>query len=89
MPICSYLVSPVPDESKQLREELKQMKYCAELKKAENRELYVLVTETENFDEQLEMEEELEEMSSIDWLVQSFGELDSEAGQVQSNEQQK
>lgn len=79
MPICSYLVSPVNERENELRERLTQFSEC-ELERAENRDLYMLVTETEDMEHQKELEDRLNQVESIDWLMQTFGEICPEEG---------
>ncbi len=43
--------------------------------KAENRDLYILVTETEDMSHQKELEDTLQNMDQVSWLVQTFGEI--------------
>ncbi len=74
MPVCSYLVSPVSEQSAAFREAMDEMPEC-EVERAENRSLYILLTETEDFEHQKELEERLKDVESIDWLMQTFGEI--------------
>lgn len=88
MPICSYVVAPVQDKNDEFREEVSGLPECEKLAQAEERNLYVLVTETGDFEHQNELEDRLQSMECIDWLVQSFGELVPEEGQVEQPDRQ-
>lgn len=79
MPVCSYLVSPVSGRKHEFEKRLNEMAEC-ELEQAENRDLYVLITDTEDMKHQKQMEKELQNVESIKWLMQTFGEICPEEG---------
>ncbi len=86
MPICSYVLAPVKGNEEAFRNQLRALPEQERIERAEDREIYVLVTETTDFDHQQELEDRLQSMNEIEWLVQSFGELVPEAGQVEPSD---
>jgi nitrate reductase NapAB chaperone NapD len=85
MPTCSYVLFPYDDQKESLTESLQEMSKC-EVQPAENEDAVLLVTETEDMDGQKEIENKLNDISSIRMLAQTFGEIVPDAGEVPTDE---
>jgi nitrate reductase NapAB chaperone NapD len=73
MTIQSYLIYPEAGGGPALAENLRRTTGCSEVIPAENRELLVLVTETENGEEQKRLEESLQELEGVACLAMVGG----------------
>lgn len=85
MPTCSYLLFAEEGKKKNLLESLSDLSRC-EVQPADEEDVVLLVSETDGMDEQKEFEEELEDISSIKMLAQTFGEIVPDAGEVPTDE---
>ena len=74
MPICSYVVYPVPGRMRPLMETLKFMRGC-EVTPATDHELLILVTETSSPQEENLLQEKLNHQDDIECLALTFGEI--------------
>lgn len=74
MPLCSYVLFSEPGARDELTARLEAWPNC-EVEPAEDEDLVLLVTETGDREEQEELEERLEEMTSIQMFAQTFGEI--------------
>jgi nitrate reductase NapAB chaperone NapD len=79
MPICSYLVIPAAGAGPTLRERLTDLPGC-DFVAAENRDLLLLVTDTESRAEEDALRETIEAMEEIRALLLVFGEVQSNPG---------
>lgn len=68
MAIKSYLAHPLSGQKEQLINELSSLKNC-EIIPAENKEVVVLVTETENDEEDKKLKEHIETFNSLKLLA--------------------
>ncbi|UTW63918.1 hypothetical protein KFE98_07210 [bacterium SCSIO 12741] len=75
MPVKSYLAIPAAGGKDKLLQELNNMKEC-DASPADNKDVVVLLTETENETEEKALQQKLEEMDSIKLLtlVSAFSE---------------
>jgi nitrate reductase NapAB chaperone NapD len=78
MPICSYLVLSRPGRSQALAARLEARPEC-EVIQAQNADLLLLVTETEDLETDERLRAEIEAMGEVDALVLTFGEVDPDA----------
>lgn len=72
MPIKSYLVHPHDGKKKELSKTLASIEHC-EVIPAENRELLILVTETQNKREEDILKEKIEAIESLKLLAMVSG----------------
>ncbi len=81
MPICSYIVYPQEDKTQEMEKEVRQLYQC-ELTKSENKDLYILTTDTCDEQEEKVLQEKLKTLKNIKCLslVYSHSEED-EAGE--------
>jgi nitrate reductase NapAB chaperone NapD len=77
MAICSYLVLPSGDRNT-LAEHLRAIPGCDAVT-SENRNLLLLVTETESRAGEAELRGRLEAVSGVQSLVMTFGQIDLDA----------
>ncbi|MDX1646202.1 MAG: hypothetical protein R3304_03565 [Longimicrobiales bacterium] len=77
MPICSYLVIPEPGAKERVRRRLSIVDGC-EVVEAENRDILILVTETEGLEEEDALRGRVEGMAGIEALLFTFGQIDPE-----------
>lgn len=75
MPICSYLVIPAVGATERVRADLARIPEC-DVVAAENREVLILVTDTEGLREEEELRSSIESMEGIEALLFTFGEID-------------
>lgn len=75
MPICSYLVIPREGDVDRVHGRLADLPEC-EVVRAENRDVLILVTETEGLEEEEELRSSVEAMDGIQALLLTFGEID-------------
>jgi nitrate reductase NapAB chaperone NapD len=78
MPVCSYLVIPAPGRSASVAGDLAAIPGC-EVTRAENRDLLILVTDTESPDEEETLRDAVHGTDGIQALLLTFGELDPDA----------
>ena len=74
MPVCSYVVHPVPGRMHSLTKTLNSMKGC-EVTPAKEHELLILVTETNSPQEEYALQEKLTHQDDIECLALAFGEI--------------
>lgn len=79
MAICSYLVFPSEGQTEALQRRLSAEPGCRVFP-AENRDLLLLVTETDHAGAEAELRRRLESMPGMDALVLTFGDLDPVRG---------
>ncbi len=77
MPVCSYLVHPVKDRMEDMVAELRKLPY-SEVAPAENQELAILVTDTENKEAEEQLQSRLKEISEIQCITLTFGDIESD-----------
>lgn len=77
MAICSYLVIPEEGRAGSLAERLASLPGC-DVVPARNRDLLLLVTDTDGPDEDEALRSRLEGMEGLQALVLTFGEIDPE-----------
>lgn len=75
MPICSYLVIPEEGAAAKVRAGLEEISACLVVA-AENRDVLILVTETEGLEAEEELRSTVEAMAGIQALLLTFGEID-------------
>lgn len=79
MAICSYLVFPKPNTQNTLTHTLTNLPGC-NVVPAENRDdVMVLVTETENKEQETTLQDTLKDIQDIQCLVLTFGEVEHTA----------
>jgi nitrate reductase NapAB chaperone NapD len=78
MSVCSYLVIPAAGTAKAVARRLAAIPGC-EVTPAENRDVLVLVTETEGRDEEKALRATVEGVEGVMALVLTFGEIDPDA----------
>jgi nitrate reductase NapAB chaperone NapD len=83
MPVCSYLVHPGKNKASQLELTVKNIPNC-HLTADENRDLFILVTESDNDIEEKILQERIRNIQEIDCLTLVFGQL--EDSETQGNE---
>jgi nitrate reductase NapAB chaperone NapD len=77
MPICSYLVIPADGAADAVAEQLGALPGC-QFQRAENRDVFILVTDTPGLEAERELQDSLEGTDAISALIFIFGEVDSE-----------
>ena len=75
MPICSYVVFPQPGRRDELAERLAALPDC-DVEPAANRDLLLLVTDTEDLAEEHRLQARLSAIDAIQCMVLTFGEID-------------
>lgn len=75
MPICSYLMIPEPGTKARVQERLDGIAGC-EVVPAENRDILILVTETEDRTAEDALRARLETLDGVRALMQTFGEVE-------------
>lgn len=75
MPICSYLVIPEEGATLGVRDRLAGMPEC-DVVAAENRDVLILVTDTEGLQREEALRSTIEAMEGIQALLLTFGEID-------------
>lgn len=85
MPTCSYLLFAREGKKESLIDRLGEFSGC-EVQPADDEDVVLLVSETSDMDEQKEFEDQLEDISSIKMLAQTFGEIVPDAGEVPTDE---
>jgi nitrate reductase NapAB chaperone NapD len=75
MQICSYLVYPVKGKIKTLKEKLLLLSGCKVLQ-AENRDVLILVTETNGDAEETNLQQSLKKIKEVQCLALTFGSLE-------------
>jgi nitrate reductase NapAB chaperone NapD len=83
MPICSYLVFPVEGEAQTVAADLASLPGC-EVDVAENRDVLILVTESEGAEEERELRRGVERTAGIRAIVLTFGNLDTDSRSADS-----
>lgn len=78
MPICSYLVITDEGEARTVSQRLAGLPSCASVA-ATNRDVVILVTETQSLEEEGELRSSVEAMPGIQALLMTFGEIDPDA----------
>jgi nitrate reductase NapAB chaperone NapD len=82
MAVCSYLVIPAEGATDAVMARLAALPGC-ETARAENREVILLVTDTEGPEQEEALRRQLESVEDILAMVFTFGEIDREAPPVQ------
>lgn len=77
MPIKSFVVHPKPGEKKQLLRSLESLDEC-EVIPSSNQDVIVLVTETESKEHDIELQEKIEALDSLQMLSMVSGFNNSE-----------
>lgn len=75
MPICSYLVIPEEGATRRVRDRLARIPEC-DVVAARNRDVLILVTETDGLREEEDLRSSVEAMEGIQALLLTFGEID-------------
>jgi nitrate reductase NapAB chaperone NapD len=78
MAVCSYLVIPADGAADAVAGRLSELPGC-EVTRAENRDLLLLVTETDGPGEESELRAKLEGVDDVLAMIFTFGEIDAEA----------
>jgi nitrate reductase NapAB chaperone NapD len=78
MPVCSYLVFPERDNAEAVAERLAILPGC-EVIPAENRDLLLLVTDTEDADEERALRLRVHATEGVLAMMLTFGELDTDS----------
>jgi nitrate reductase NapAB chaperone NapD len=78
MAVCSYLVIPEPGKTTSVANRLSAFPGC-DVTAAENREVLVLVTETDGPEREKSLRAELEAVDGVLAMVLTFGEIDPDA----------
>ena len=72
MPVCSYLVTPSHGRCQEISSALSSLKGI-DVFPAEDRELIVMVTDTEDQASEDRLQEELQQLDGIECMALSFG----------------
>jgi nitrate reductase NapAB chaperone NapD len=78
MPVFSYLAQPMPGAKEDLLRQLVRIEHC-EVVPSDNEEVLVLVTDTPDQEAELELQERLKGLSSLQCLNMTFGHVDEKA----------
>jgi nitrate reductase NapAB chaperone NapD len=78
MGVCSYLVIPKPGAAAVVADRLAAISGC-EVTAAENRDVLILVTETEGREEERVLRSVLERIEGVLTMVLTFGEIETDA----------
>jgi nitrate reductase NapAB chaperone NapD len=82
MPVCSYVVIPEPGATQAVQERLSSLPGC-ETVRAENREVILLVTDTNSAAQEEQLRRRVQATPGILTVVLAFGDLEDEASLVQ------
>jgi nitrate reductase NapAB chaperone NapD len=82
MPVCSYLVIPDPGATDSVLAGLRALPGC-DATRAENRDVIVLVTDTESDEQEAELTRAIHGLDGILTMVLTFGDIDGAAPLVQ------
>jgi nitrate reductase NapAB chaperone NapD len=82
MAVCSYLVIPEEGATDAVEARLAALPGC-ETSRAENREVILLVTDTEGAEQETSLRQQLESVDGVLAMIFTFGEIDPEAPLVQ------
>jgi nitrate reductase NapAB chaperone NapD len=82
MAVCSYLVIPEPGTTATVMARLSALAGC-EVARAENREVILLVTDTDGPEQEKTLRQEIEGIEGILSMVFTFGDIDAYAPLVQ------
>lgn len=74
VPVCSYLVYPEIGKEVNLMTEFQAMPEC-DASLSEDKKMIILVTESDNLEEEKELQEKLKNIKDINCLVLSFGQV--------------
>lgn len=74
MPVCGYVVLPVPGATARLAARLAAIPGC-EPTPAEQGDLLILVTDTADAAEEARLQEALQQVAEIECMVLAFGEI--------------
>lgn len=74
MPVCSYLVHPAGGKKVELENEIQTLSGC-ELTQSEDGQVYILITETENLEDEKILQDKLQQSNNIECLALVFGNL--------------
>lgn len=85
MPTCSYVLFAEDGRKDDLVSSLNEFSHC-EVQPAEQEEVVLLVSETEDMEAQKDLEDQLDDVSSIKMLAQTFGEIVPDAGEVPTDD---
>lgn len=88
MPICSYVVFPEPGRRDELAGRLGAVPGCS-VEPASNRDLMLLVTETDGPDEERRLLARLNGVDAIQCMVLAFGEIDPDTSMGDPIEEMK
>jgi nitrate reductase NapAB chaperone NapD len=77
MPVCSYVVIPEPGATAAVQERLSTLPGC-ETVRAENREVLLLVTDTDSAEQEEQLRRRVEATPGILTVVLAFGDLEGE-----------
>ena len=72
MPIKSYLAHPHQGKKEELIRDISNLEYC-EVIPAQNKDLLIVITETDNKDEEKKLKEKLETIDSLKLLAMVSG----------------
>lgn len=75
MSVASYIAYPDPEHQQRLVEKLTQHPNC-EVIPAKNAEVFILVTETENSQEERALQSYLQELEGLQGLAMVYGQVD-------------
>jgi nitrate reductase NapAB chaperone NapD len=76
MPLCSYLVIPEAGRGEQVAVRLASLSGCS-VERAQNRELLILLTETEDASQEGELRRSLGQVEGVQSMVLTFGKVDA------------
>ena len=77
MPICSYVVVPMPGTAQSTQAALSEIQGC-QVVPAENRDVLLLVTETDSSEEDRVLRNRLYDVPGIQALLMTFGEVQAQ-----------
>jgi nitrate reductase NapAB chaperone NapD len=79
MPIFSYLAYPIKGAKGKLFNDLTALDHC-EVMPADNEEILILLTDTPDEKEEIELQKKLKELKSLQSLGMTFGHTDKKTG---------
>jgi nitrate reductase NapAB chaperone NapD len=82
MAVCSYLVIPAEGTTDTVMARLSALSGC-EAARAENREVILLVTDTEGPEQETALRQQLDSVDDVLAMIFTFGDIDQEAPLVQ------
>jgi nitrate reductase NapAB chaperone NapD len=82
MAVCSYLVIPAEGTTDAVMARLSALPGC-ETARAENREVILLVTDTQGPEQEKALRQQLENVDDVLAMIFTFGEIDQQAPLVQ------